>query len=185
MATETEGAVAPGACVGPDGGAIGMPQLCMDWYANQIFWLIVAVGAIYPILTRVALPAISAVLAERNGAITNDIAAGEELKLQAAEAERAYQQALADAKADSQRIAAEARAEIQSELDVAIEKADAAIARRTDESATRIGAIRESAAESVDQVARDAAAEIVAALGRPVDAEAVAAAVDAHSKGAA
>lgn len=176
---------AAGACVGADGHAIGMPQLCVEWYANQIFWLIVAVGAIYLILTRVALPRLSAVLAERNGAITNDIAAAEELKLKAAEAERAYEKALADAKAESQRIAAEARAEIQAELDAAVQKADAEIAARAEKSAERIAAIQESATESVDQVARETAREIVAAFDRPVDADAVAAAVDAQTRGGA
>jgi F-type H+-transporting ATPase subunit b len=28
-------------CVDSYGSAIGMPQLCGDWMANQIFWLIV------------------------------------------------------------------------------------------------------------------------------------------------
>ena len=176
MATE-ETAGAAGRCVGPDGGAIGMPQLCFDWYPNQIFWLIVALGAIYLILTRVALPRLEAVLAERNGTITNDIAAAEELKLKAAEAERAYEKALADARAEAQKIGAEARAEIDAEVATATEKAEAEIAARTAESQKRIAEIRETATQNVETVARDTAAEIVAALGRTPDAAAVGKAV--------
>jgi F-type H+-transporting ATPase subunit b len=183
MATETTEAVAPGACVGPDGGAIGMPQLCFDWFPNQIFWLIVALGAIYLILTRVALPRIASVLAERNGTITNDIAAAEELKLKAAEAETAYQKALAEARAEAQKIGAEARAEIDAEVATATEKAEAEIAARTAESQARIGEIRDTAVQNVEAVAKDTAAEIVAALGRSADPQAVAAAVEARMKG--
>lgn len=172
-----------GSCVGPDGGAIGMPQLCFDWFPNQIFWLIVTLGAIYLILTRVALPRIAAVLAERNGTITNDIAAAEELKLQAAEAEKAYTQALADARTEAQKIAAETRAEIQAELDAATEKADAEISAKASESAARIAEIRDTAVQNVEAVAKDVAQEIAASLGRPADAAAVAAAVDSRMKG--
>jgi len=183
MATDTTDAVAPGACVGPDGGAIGMPQLCLDWFPNQIFWLIVALGAIYLILSRVALPRIAAVLAERNGTITNDIAAAEELKLKAAAAEKAYQKALADAKAEAQKIAAETRAEISREVEAATEKADLEIAKKTRESQARLAEIRDSELQSIEAVAKDTVGAIVAALGRSADEGALNAAVKARLKG--
>ena len=183
MATETHGEVAAGACVGPDGGAIGMPQLCFDWFPNQIFWLIVTLGAIYLILTRVALPRIASVLAERNGTITNDIAAAEELKLKAAAAEKAYQKALADAKAEAQKIAAETRAEIGKDVDEATRKADAEIAKRTAESQARLAEIRDSEMQSVEAVAKDTVGAIVAALGRSADEAALTSAVEAQLKG--
>ena len=121
MATETTGA---------EEAATGLPQLDFSTFPNQIFWLIVTLVAIYLILNRVALPRIGSVLAERAGTITNDIAAAEELKLKAQEAEAAYDKALADARAEAQRIAGETKAAIQADLDVAIEKADAEIAAK-------------------------------------------------------
>ena len=89
MATETteHGAAAASSCVDAGGSAIGMPALCGDWYANQIFWLVITLVVIYFVLSKVALPRIAAVLAERQGTITNDIAMAEELKQKAAEAE--------------------------------------------------------------------------------------------------
>jgi len=39
----------------------GMPQLDFSTFANQIFWLVVALIAIYLILTRVALPRIDGI----------------------------------------------------------------------------------------------------------------------------
>ncbi|TFL17956.1 F0F1 ATP synthase subunit B' [Jannaschia formosa] len=173
-----------GACVNPiDGSAIGMPQLCADWYLNQIFWLLVALAAIYFVLTRIALPRVGAVLAERAGTISNDIAAAEDLKRQATEAEAAYDKALADARAEAQRISEEARAAIRSDLDKAIAEADAQIAEKTAESEAQIGEIRASAAQSVAEVARDVAGEIVRALGGKSDQAAIDAAVDTRVKG--
>jgi hypothetical protein len=91
----------------------GMPQLDFSTFPNQIFWLIVTLVAIYFILDKIALPRIASVLAERQGTLTNDLAAAEDLKRQAVEAEEAYNKALADARAEAQRIAEETRAEIQ------------------------------------------------------------------------
>lgn len=182
MATETTEAVA-GVCVDAGGSALGMPQLCADWMPNQIFWLVVTLIAIYFVMSRIALPRISAVLAERSGTITNDIAAAEELKNKAAEAEAAYDQALLDARAEANKIVAEAKAEIQAELDVELKKADAQIAAKTAESEAAINEIRAGAAKSVTQVAKDTAKELVAAMGGSADAKTITAAVTARMKG--
>lgn len=176
MATETATAAA-------DAAAPSMPQLDFSTFGNQIFWLVVTLVIIYYVLSRIALPRIGAVLAERQGTITNDIAAAEELKLKAQEAEAAYQQALADARAEAHRIVAEAKADIQKDLDVAIQKADAEIAAKSAESEKAIADIRASAMDSVAEVAKDTAKEIVAVLGGKADARSITAAVNARMKG--
>lgn len=163
--------------------AAGMPQLEFSTFPNQIFWLVVAMVVLYLILSRVALPRIGSVLAERAGTIANDLAAAETLKQQAAEAEAAYTKALEDARAAAAQVVAGARAEIQADLDAAIARADAEIAARAAESEGRLAEIRAQATEAVAEVARDAAAEIVASFGVGADAKAVAAAVDARLKG--
>jgi F-type H+-transporting ATPase subunit b len=182
MATETTEATAS-SCVDAGGSAIGMPQLCGDWFANQIFWLVVALVVIYFILARVALPRIGAVLAERQGTITNDIAAAEELKQKAVEAEAAYDKALADARTEANKIIEAAKAEMQAQLDQELAKADAEIAAQTAESEKAIAEIRASTEDSVREVARATAAEIVSMLGGPADDKAVSDAIAAQMKG--
>ena len=161
----------------------GMPQLDFATFPNQIFWLTVTLVVIYLVLSRIALPRISAVLAERSGTITNDIAAAEELKQKAVEAEVAYQQALTDARAQAGAIVAEAKAEIQADLDVEVKKADAQIAAKAAESEKAIAEIRDGAVKSVTQVAKDTAKELVAAMGGSADAKTITAAVAARMKG--
>ena len=163
--------------------APGMPQLDFSTFANQIFWLVVTLVVIYLVLSKVALPRIASVLAERQGTITNDLAAAEDFKQKAAEAEAAYEKALADARAEASRIAAETKAEMQGEVDAAIAKADAEIAARAAEGEARIAEIRAGAAEAVKDVARDTAKEVVAALGIDIDDKAVEAAVASQVKG--
>jgi F-type H+-transporting ATPase subunit b len=188
MATETESQGADAAHGAADAGhggaeAVGMPQLDFSTFPNQIFWLVVTLVVIYLILSRVALPRIATVLAERSGTITNDIAAAEELKLKAQDAEAAYNQALADARAEAHKIVAEAKAEIQADLNVAIGKADAEIAAKTAESEKAIAGIRATALDSVREVATATAGDIVAAMGGKADAKAITDAIGAQLKG--
>jgi F-type H+-transporting ATPase subunit b len=161
----------------------GMPQLDFSTWPNQIFWLAVTLVVIYLVLTRIALPRIGGVLAERRGTITNDLATAEELKQKAVAAEKAYNDALAQARAEAGKIAAATRAEIQKDLDIAIAKADAEIAAKSAESEKRLAEIQAGAMEAVGEVARDTAAELVAALGGKADAKAIATAMTARLKG--
>ncbi|MCB1342406.1 MAG: F0F1 ATP synthase subunit B' [Pseudooceanicola sp.] len=163
--------------------APGMPQLNIDHFPNQIFWLAVTLVVIYLILSRVALPRIGGILSERAGTITNDIAAAEDLKAKAIAAEQAYEKALANARAEAGRIAAATKAEIQAELAKAIAQADETIAAKTAESEKTIAEIRAGAAAAVEAVAKDTAAALVSALGGKDDAATVEAAVDARIKG--
>ena len=180
MATETTDAAHGAAEVAE---APGMPQLDFSTFPNQIFWLVVTLVVIYLVLSRVALPRIASVLAERQGTITHDVAAAEELKQKAADAEAAYEKALAEARVEAGRIGAEAKAEVLAEVDVAMQKADAEIAARTAEGEAKIAEVRDGAAAAVREVARDTAKAVVAALDVDVDARTIAAAVDARTKG--
>lgn len=183
MATETVEAAGEAGHAAAAGHAVGMPQLDFSTWPNQFFWLAVTLVVIYLVLSRVALPRIGAVLAERSGTITNDLAAAEELKKKAIAAEQAYNDALARARAEAAKIVGDAKIEIQKDLDVAITKADAEIAAKAVESEKAIAEIRAGALESVTEVAKDTAREIVAALGGKVDARSVTAAVAARLKG--
>lgn len=162
----------------------GMPQLDFATFPNQIFWLVVALIVIYFVLSRIALPRIGGILDDRQGRITTDITAAESLKAKAEDAEKAYGQALIDARSAAAKIVSATKADIQSDLDAAVSKADAEIAARSAESTKRIDEVRAGAVASVTQVANDTAEAIVAALGgKKADAKTVAAAVAARMKG--
>jgi F-type H+-transporting ATPase subunit b len=168
---------------GEAGHKVAMPQLDFTTYANQIFWLVVTLVVLYLIVSRLILPRIGGVLAERKSTIERDIAAAEELKRKAVTAEAAYNKALADARAEAAKIVAAAKADIQKDLDAATAKADAEIMAKAAESEKRIAEIRDQALDSITEVARSAAGEIVAHFGGSVDAAAVGNAVAARLKG--
>lgn len=168
----------------PEHGGTGMPQLNLDSYASQIFWLVVALVVLFLILKNVALPRIAAGLEERSDAIEDDLDRAAEFRKKAEEAEAAYDKALADARTKAQEIAQKTRDEIQVEVDAAIAKADAEIAARAAEGEKRIAEIRESAMQAVEEVAGDAAEAVIESVAPEMaDAKAARAAVAEIVKG--
>lgn len=164
--------------------AAGMPQLDIGTFGNQIFWLLIALVAVYLIISKLALPRIGAIIDQRQDAITGDLAKAADLKREAEEADAAYNAALAEARAESQRISGETRAEIQKELDAATARADAEIAAKAAESEVRIAEIRAGAAQAVAAVARYTAGELVKKLvPAAYDEKALDKAVTARAKG--
>ena len=164
--------------------APGMPQLDFSTFPNQIFWLCVTLVVLYLILSRVALPRIATVLSERHGAIQRDLDKAEEMKRSAVEAESTYNKALADARAKANDIVNEAKVEMQKDLDKAIAKADLEIAAKAAESEKAISAIKDSAIQSVEEVANTTANNIVdAILPEAADTKTIKAAVAARLKG--
>jgi F-type H+-transporting ATPase subunit b len=162
----------------------GMPQLDFSTFGSQIFWFLLALGGLYFMLSRIAIPRIAETLATRQEAIARDLEQAAELRDRAAEAEAAYEKALADARSQAQEIAAETRAEIRKELDAAMAKADAEIAAKSAESEGRIAEIREAAIDNVREVATDTAEALVdKLLPGAGDADAVKTAVTARMKG--
>lgn len=173
-------AVEPSQVAEPTGG---MPQLDISTFPNQIFWLMITLVVLYLILSRVVLPRVGSVLAERQGTITNDLTAAEDLKQAALEAEKAYEKALADARVEAGKIVADTKAGIQVDLDAAADRADAEIAAKVAESDVAIAEIRAAALANVKIVAKDTAKEILGAMGTKADAKTVTAAIAARMKG--
>ncbi len=112
---------------------VGMPQLNPEYYPNLIFWLIVSIVLLYMILSRVAIPRISSVLAERSDAIAGDLETAQLYKRRAEEAEAAYNAALADARDQAHKIAAAKKVEVGKEVAALTAKADAEIAAKAAE----------------------------------------------------
>lgn len=161
----------------------GLPQLDPSTFGNQIFWLVVALIVTYLILSRIALPRIASILADRQNAITGDLAAAEDFNAKAKAAEDAYKEALASARSNAASIVADTKAQIQADLNAAIAKADEEIAEKSKAAEAQIDAIRAAAVDNIRSVASDIAGDVANAAGVPADAAALKAAIDAQMKG--
>ncbi len=106
-----------------------MPQLEFGnpLILSQVLWLLVIFGALYLIVSKVALPPVASVLEERAARIAADLEQARALK---DEADRAM--------AEAEKAQAKARAEAQAAIRAAIERAKAEAAKAEADQAARL-----------------------------------------------
>jgi F-type H+-transporting ATPase subunit b len=158
--TTTEGTEAHG---GEHHGVF--PPLDTKTYPSQLFWLVIFFTALYVLMSRLVLPRLASILSKRKAAIDSDLARAQALKDQTEAAVKAYEKALADARANANDIARGTRDAVTKEVDAESHKLDAALAKKVSAAEAKIAASKAKAMEAVEDIAADSAVDIVAALG--------------------
>lgn len=158
----------------------GLPQFDFGAWPGQIFWLLIVFGVLYFVLSRALLPRIGAVIEDRRDKIADDLDEAQRLRRQAEDALRAYEEALADARAKAHAIAGDIRAKLAQDTAERAKALEGELAKRAEEADAGIRARAAQALAQVDAVAADAAGAIAEKLsGKAVAAEAAKAAVAA------
>lgn len=134
-----------------------MPQFNPEWFASQLFWLIVTFAVLYFVLSRIALPRIAQVLEERQDKVDDDLAKAEQLKNEADEVYRAYEQTLADARAEAQKVLKETADKISKEQSERHEKLTKELQQKTREAEARIADAKKEAIAELHTVAGEVA----------------------------
>jgi F-type H+-transporting ATPase subunit b len=143
-----------------------MPQLAqlLLVYQSQWFWLLIVLGVIYFGIGRGIVPRVEATVDSRDAKIAADLAAAEQARQAAAEAEEGWQAKIAAVHAEALSTAARARAEAAAAAEKQLAAADAELAVRANEASARLGEARDAALAAIGDVAADAAREIVAKI---------------------
>lgn len=145
-------------------GGGGLPQLQMDVWAGQIFWLLVIFIVLYVALSRIFTPRLRKVIDERASTIAGALETAKKVQAEAEVQAREAAAEVAEARAQSQRVAAEARAKASADIAEKSAAADAETAGKVAEAEARIAAMRESAMSSVGAVADEITKAIVEKL---------------------
>ncbi len=161
-------------------GKTAFPPFQAEHFPSQLLWLAVSFVLLYVLMSRIALPRIGAIIAERGKLIADDLAAAERLKEQSNAANVAYEKSLADARSRAQSIASSTREKQAAEAAAAQKRLEAQLHERLAAAEQSIATTRSAAMGNVRGIAADTAAAIVERLiGKaPADRE-IAAALDA------
>jgi F-type H+-transporting ATPase subunit b len=157
------------------------PPFQQDTFVSQLVWLVLIFGALYLLMSRVALPRIDGIMAARRARIDTAMADARRLKEESDAAIAAYEQALTDARNRAQALANETRVRYAREAEAARKALDATLNARIAEAEQTIAASRTAAMANVSTIATEAAAAIVERLigRRPADGDVAAAVGDA------
>jgi len=167
---------------GGDHGSGVFPPFDPATFPSQLLWLAITFGALYVLMSKVALPRIDGILANRKAIIDADLAAADQAQQKTDAAIAAYETALAEAKAKAQGIANETRDGIQADLAAKRASVEADLAAKVSAAEARIAGTKAEALNHVDEIATETAQTVVSQLVGDVAADSVKAAVAKASK---
>lgn len=157
----------------------GFPPFNAATFAGQLFWLAVTFGTLYYLMSRVALPRVGAIIAEREATIESALSQASKAQAAAETEAQALELALAKAKSNAQAIAQEARAKSAKDIDAKRSAVEKDLAAKMVAAEASIGETKAKAMANVEDIAKDAVSAMVEALtGAAPSAAAVAKAID-------
>ena len=97
-------------------GDAALPQLAINTYASQIFWLAVSFTVMYVVFSKKVLPNISEILERRRDTIASDLETAETLREEAESVQAEYEAAIAKAQSDGAELLQELNAKISADM---------------------------------------------------------------------
>ena len=162
------------------GGKAPFPPFQSETFPSQIFWLVLCFVALYVLLSRVALPRLGGVIADRNVKIEGDLDTANRLRNESEAAQASYEKALADARAKAQALASESQAKAAVEAEAQRKKLEEGLKSKLDAAEKQIASTKTAAMTNVRGIAVDTAGLIVERLtGKAPAKQSVERAVDA------
>jgi F-type H+-transporting ATPase subunit b len=154
--------------------ASGMPQLEPRDLFPQLVWLVILFAVLYVLLSSVAIPRISTTLQARDAKMSGDLAAAEKANQDARALVEAYQQRLADARANARQLTRQREEADSAAAAARLAEIGERIGAQIAEAEKGIAAQRASVLGGLEQMASEVAQSVYAKLaGQPADAGAL------------
>jgi F-type H+-transporting ATPase subunit b len=154
----------------------GFPPFQKDTFGSQLLWLAIFFVVLYLIASKLALPRVGSIIADRRKRISGDLAEAARMKDAADAAIATYEKALADARARAQAMAADSRNKVNAEAEANRKVVEADLHAKLAAAEQMIAATRTAAMANVQGIAQDAAIAIVERLTGKAPSKATAAA---------
>ncbi len=160
----------------------GFPPFDPAHFPSQILWIAITFALFYWFMKRTAAPRIGNILDARRDRIASDLDQAGKMKVEADAAVAAYEQELAEARANANTIGQKARDEAKAEAEAKRKQVEAELDGKLADAEKRIASIKASAMKDVGAIAEETAAAIVEQLAGKASKADVAAAVKAVAK---
>jgi len=163
-----------------------MPQLDISTFAPQLFWLVVWFVVLYLVMAKLGLPRIALAIEARRQRREDDLARAAEMKAAAETANAAFQQTMAEARAEAQAVIKQAADRFAVEAAQRQRALASVLAEQIATAEQRIAATKDEALSEVRGIAIDVGRAVVEKLtGSAPNAARLAAAVDSSLAGQA
>jgi F-type H+-transporting ATPase subunit b len=165
-------------------GSGGMPQLDPSSFAPQLVWLAIAFLALYLVMSRLAVPAISDTIDRRQAKIQGDLDAAEKANEDTRSLVAAYEKRLADTREEARKLMRERGDADGAAATARLNALHDKLAAQIGEAEKRIAGQRDEVMAGLENMAKDIGQQVYSKLaGQPADQAALAAKVAAAKGG--
>jgi F-type H+-transporting ATPase subunit b len=136
-----------------------VPQFDPQFFATQLFWLVITFVLLYVVMAKLVLPRIADVLEDRRRRVDDNLERAQELKEEAVAVEAAYEKEVAEARLKAQTLLREATESFATEAARRNEEFAAELTEKTRVMESRIDTAREKALAGIRAVAVEVAVD--------------------------
>ena len=165
------------------GAEEGMPQLNPEFWASQIFWLILIFSSLYIIMWKIFLPKITDIIENRKSRIIGDLNETQKLKENAEKKLREYNKIIEDTKKEAKKIIEDNKKKLENDIKSKKQKFNEEIEKELMSVEKEIKNLKKSSISSINKIAAEVSSEVIKQLvGTSVNMSNVSAIVEDISK---
>ena len=161
----------------------GMPQLNPEFWAAQIFWLMLIFSSLYVIIWKLFLPKITNSIENRKLKIVNDLNETQKLKDNAEKKLQEYNKIIENSKKDAKKIIEDGKKKLDREIESKKQKFNEEIEKELTNVEKEIKNLKKSSMLVINKIAEDISSEIIKqAVGTEINKSKLSAVVQDISK---
>ena len=139
----------------------GMPQLNPEFWASQIFWLVLIFGSLYILLSKLILPKISYNLEARKSEIAENIEAAEKQRNESDQKLKDYEKIINQSKTEAKNLFSQARQKILSDINSKKESLEKEIDEEIKKAEKEISDLNKKSPEKINKIAIETTADLI------------------------
>ena len=139
----------------------GMPQLNPEFWASQIFWLILIFSILYIIIWKIFLPKITDIIENRKSRIIGDLNETQKLKENAEKKLGEYNKIIEDTKKEAKNIIESSKKKLENDINSKKQKFNEEIEKELMTIEKEIKSLKKTSISNINRIAVEISSEIV------------------------
>ena len=143
------------------GSEAGMPQLNPEYWAAQVFWLILIFTSLYLIIWKIFLPKLTYSIENRKSRVVNDLDEAQKLKEKAEIKLNEHDKIIENSKKEAKKIIEEEKKKLNQDIEEKKKKFSNEIEKEIANIEEEIKNFKKSSVSNINKIAAETAAEII------------------------
>ena len=143
------------------GSDVGMPQLDPEFWASQVFWLILIFSILYLVIWKIFLPKINYSIENRKSRIVNDLDEAQKLKESAEKKLKEYNKIIENSKQEAKKIIEDERKKLDQDIENKKKDFNNQIEKEITAVEKEIKDLKKTSLSNISKIASETSAELM------------------------